>query len=57
MKKRILSGLLAFILLLSALPMDGYAAQASPRYTVSASQDQTTDVGKTVIMYVAVSGG
>ena len=57
MKKRILSGLLAVILLLSALPMDGYAVQASPRYTVSTSQDQTTDVGKTVIMYVSVSGG
>ena len=57
MKKRILSGLLAFILLLSALPMEGYAAKASPRYTVSASQDQTTDVGKTVSMTVSVAGG
>ena len=57
MKKRILSMLLACVLLLSALPMGSYAAQASPRYTVSASQDQTTDVGKTVSMTVSVAGG
>lgn len=57
MKKRILSMLLACVLLLSALPMGSYAAQASPRYTVSASQDQTTDVGKTVSMTVSVVGG
>lgn len=49
--------LLACVLLLSALPMGSYAAQASPRYTVSASQDQTTDVGKTVSMTVSVAGG
>ena len=57
MKKRILSSLLAFILLLSVLPVGGYAAQASPRYTVSTSPDQTTDVGKTVGMTVSVTGG
>lgn len=57
MKKRILSMLLACVLLLSALPMGSYAAQASPRYTVSASQDQTTDVGKSVSMTVSVAGG
>ena len=56
MKKRILSMLLACVLLLSALPMGSYAAQASPRYTVSASPDQTTDVGKTVSMTVSVAG-
>lgn len=57
MKKRILSMLLACLILLSALPLGGYAAQASPRYTVSASQDQTTDVGKTVSMTVSAAGG
>lgn len=64
MKKRILSALLAFALIVSALPVGGKAAesggaaaQAAIRYTVSASPDQTTDVGKTVIMYVTVSGG
>ena len=64
MKKRILSALLAFVLIVSALPVGGkaaesggVAAQASIRYSVSASPDQTTDVGKTVIMYVTVSGG
>lgn len=64
MKKRILSALLAFVLIVSALPVGGkaaesggIAAQASIRYSVSASPDQTTDVGKTVIMYVIVSGG
>ena len=57
MKKRILSMLLACLILLSALPLGGYAALASPRYTVSASQDQTTDVGKTVSMTVSVAGG
>ena len=64
MKKRILSALLAFVLIVSALPVGGQAAesggvaaQASIRYSVSASPDQTTDVGKTVIMYVTVSGG
>ena len=57
MKKRILSSLLAFILLLSVLPVGGYATQASPHYTVSASPDQTTDVGKTVSMTVSVTGG
>mgnify|MGYP002550617688 CR=1 FL=1 len=64
MKKRILSALLAFVLIVSALPVGGKAAesggaaaQASIRYSVSASPDQTTDVGKTVIMYVTVSGG
>lgn len=49
--------LLACLILLSALPLGGYAAQASPRYTVSASYDQTTDVGKTVSMTVSVAGG
>lgn len=57
MKKRILSMLLACVLLLSALPMGSYAAQALPRYAVSASRDQTTDVGKTVSMSVSVAGG
>ena len=64
MKKRILSSLLAFVLLLSALPMGGHAAesdgiatQALTRYSVAASPDVTTDVGKTVSMYVTVSGG
>lgn len=64
MKKRILSALLAFVLIVSALPVGGQAAesggaaaQASIRYSVSASPGQTTDVGKTVIMYVTVSGG
>lgn len=57
MKKRILSMLLACLMLLSALPLGGYAAQASPRYTVSASRDQTTDVGKTVSMTVSAAGG
>ena len=64
MKKRILFALLAFVLIMSALPVGGkaaesggVAAQASIRYSVSASPDQTTDVGKTVIMYVTVSGG
>ena len=64
MKKRILSALLAFVLIVSAFPVGGkaaesggVAAQASIRYSVSASPDQTTDVGKTVIMYVTVSGG
>ena len=64
MKKRILSALLAFVLIVSALPVGGQAAesggvaaQVSIRYSVSASPDQTTDVGKTVIMYVTVSGG
>ena len=57
MKKRILSMLLACFMLLPALPLGGYAAQASPRYTVSASRDQTTDVGKTVSMTVCVAGG
>lgn len=55
MKKRILSSLLAFVLLLSALPMGVYAAET--RYSVAASPDQTTDVGKTVSMSVSVSGG
>ena len=55
MKKRVLSGPLALVLLLSALPMGGYAAEA--RYSVAASKDQSTDVGKTVSMYVTVSGG
>ena len=49
--------LLACFMLLPALPLGGYAAQASPRYTVSASRDQTTDVGKTVSMTVSVAGG
>ena len=64
MKKRILSALLAFVLIVSALPVGGkaaesggVAAQASIRYSVSASPDLTTDVGKTVIMYVTISGG
>lgn len=59
-----MSALLAFVLIVSALPVGGkaaesggVAAQASIRYSVSASPDQTTDVGKTVIMYVTVSGG
>lgn len=55
MKKRVLSGLLAFVLLLSALPMGVYAAET--RYSVAASPDQTTDAGKTVSMSVSVSGG
>ncbi len=55
MKKRILSSLLAFVMLLSALPMGVYAAET--RYSVTASPDQTTDVGKTVSMSVSVSGG
>ena len=55
MKKRILSSLLAFVLLLSALPMEVYAAET--RYSVAASPDQTTDAGKTVSMSVSVSGG
>ena len=55
MKKRVLSGLLAFVMLLSALPMGVYAAET--RYSVAASPDQTTDVGKTVSMTVSVSGG
>ena len=55
MKKRILSSLLAFVLLLSALPMGVYAAET--RYSVAASPDQTTDVGKTVSMTVSVAGG
>ena len=55
MKKRILSSLLAFVLLLSALPMGVYAAET--RYSVAASPDQTTDAGKTVSMSVSVSGG
>lgn len=55
MKKRILSSLLAFVLLLSALPMGGYAAET--RYSVAASPDQTTDAGKTVSMNVSVSEG
>ena len=55
MKKRILSSLLAFVMLLSALPMGVYAAET--RYSVAASPDQTTDVGKTVSMSVSVSGG
>lgn len=43
-------------MLLSALPMGVYAAET--RYSVAASPDQTTDVGKTVSMSVsAVSGG
>lgn len=57
MKKRILSALLAFVLIMSALPVGGFAAQASPRYAVSASRDVTTDVGKTVSMTVSVAGG
>ena len=55
MKKRVLSSLLAFVLLLSALPMGVYAAET--RYSVAASPDQTTDAGKTVSMNVSVSGG
>lgn len=55
MKKRILSSLLAFVLLLSALPMGVYAAET--RYSVAASPDQTTDAGKTVSMSVSVFGG
>lgn len=55
MKKRVLSGLLAFVMLLSALPMGVYAAET--RYSVAASPDQTTDAGKTVSMSVSVSGG
>lgn len=55
MKKRILSSLLAFVMLLSALPMGVYAAET--RYSVAASPDQTTDVGKTVSMSVSASGG
>ena len=55
MKKRILSSLLAFVMLLSALPMGVYAAET--RYSVAASPDQTTDVGKTVSMTVSVAGG
>lgn len=55
MKKRILSGLLAFVMLLSALPMGVYAAET--RYSVAASPDQTTDAGKTVSMSVSVFGG
>ena len=55
MKKRILSSLFAFVMLLSALPMGVYAAETS--YSVVASPDQTTDVGKTVSMSVSVSGG
>ncbi len=55
MKKRILSSLLAFVMLLSALPMGVYAAET--RYSVAALPDQTTDVGKTVSMSVSVSGG
>ena len=42
-------------MLLSALPMGVYAAET--RYSVAASPDQTTDVGKTVSMSVSVSGG
>ena len=55
MKKRILSSLLALVLLLSALPMGVYAAET--RYSVAASPDQTTDAGKTVSMSVSVFGG
>lgn len=55
MKKRILSSLLAFVMLLSALPMGVYAAET--RYSVAASPDQTTDAGKTVSMSVSVFGG
>ena len=55
MKKRVLSGLLAFVMLLSALPMGVYAAET--HYSVAASPDQTTNVGKTVSMSVSVSGG
>ena len=55
MKKRVLSGLLAFVMLLSALPMGVYAAET--RYSVAASPNQTTDAGKTVSMNVSVSGG
>ena len=55
MKKRILSSLLAFVMLLSALPVGVYAAET--RYSVAASPDQTTDVGKTVSMNVSVPGG
>lgn len=55
MKKRVLSGLLAFVMLLSTLPMGVYAAET--RYSVAASPDQTTDAGKTVSMSVFVSGG
>lgn len=55
MKKRILSSLLAFVMLLSALPMGVYAAET--RYSVAASRDQTTDAGKTVSMSVSASGG
>ena len=55
MKKRVLSGLLAFVMLLSALPMGVYAAET--RYSVAASPDQTTDAGKTVSMSVSASGG
>lgn len=70
MKKRILPGLLAMVLLLYALPISGYAAvpenpglaindfawQALPRYSVAASPDVAADVGQTVSMYVTVSG-
>ena len=42
-------------MLLSALPMGVYAAET--RYSVAASPDQTTDVGKTVSMTVSVAGG
>ena len=55
MKKKVLSSLLAFVMLLSALPMGVYAAET--RYSVAASPDQTTDAGKTVSMSVSVSGG
>ena len=42
-------------MLLSALPMGVYAAET--HYSVAASPDQTTNVGKTVSMSVSVSGG
>lgn len=54
MKKRILACLLSLALLLSALPVGGYAAG---RYTVTASPDVTASVGRTVEMTISVSAG
>jgi len=63
MKKRVLSCLLALVLLLSALPVGGYADQSPAGaavhsgYTVAASPDVTAGVGKTVSVTVSLTAG
>lgn len=63
MKKRVLSCLLALVLILSALPVGGYAAEGKPsvqaltHYEVTTSADVTVGMGKTASVTVSLTKG